>query len=196
MRALRLTVAGMCLAAAMAAAEADPVRIDAADNLTGATTAPIAAPPSPTKPARPDVPADRILVTGPTGGDASVTAEALAKLPAVSVTVSFGTEGGQHQASFQGPLLWDVLAQTGAIDASRRREQVRAIVLIEGRDGYTAALAVGEIAPDFEGKQVILAERMDGRPLEPGHWRIIVPADRRGGRSVRDVARIAVTPPP
>ncbi len=182
--AARLAVATLC--AATAAATADPVRMYAAGGLLAAES------PSGTKSARPEVPTDAIVITGPSGSDASVTAEALAKLPTVSLAVSFGTEHGQREASFQGPLLWDVLAQTGAIDASRPREQVRGIVLIEGRDGYTATLALGEIAPDFEGKQVILAGHMDGQALEPGHWRIIVPADRRGGRSVRDVVRIAV----
>jgi hypothetical protein len=41
------------------------------------------------------------------------------------------------------------------------REQVSQSVVILGRDGYRAVLALGEIAPEFEGKQVILAERMD-----------------------------------
>jgi hypothetical protein len=31
-----------------------------------------------------------------------------------------------------------------------------------GRDGYAAAIALGEIAPVFEGKQVILTNCVDG----------------------------------
>lgn len=54
---------------------------------------------------------------------------------------------------------------------------------------------VGEIAPEFEGKQVILAERMDDQPLDAEELRIVVPLDRRGGRSVRKVARIEVSTP-
>jgi len=50
-------------------------------------------------------------------------------------------------------------------------------------------------APAFEGKPVILAERTNGQPLGAGHFRIVVPGDRRGGRSVRDVASIAVMSP-
>jgi molybdopterin-binding protein len=69
-------------------------------------------------------------------------------------------------------------------------------IVITGRDGYRAVLAVGEIAPEFEGKRVLLAERMDGRPLGADHLRVVVPLDKRGGRSVRDVARIEVTAAP
>jgi hypothetical protein len=53
-------------------------------------------------------------------------------------------------------------------------------------------LALAELAPEFEGKQVILAQQMNGKPLGNGHLRVVVPADKRGGRSVRDIARIGV----
>ena len=53
-------------------------------------------------------------------------------------------------------------------------------------------LALGEIAPEFEGKPVLLAERMNGVALGEGHWRLIVPGDRHGGRAVRDVATITL----
>jgi len=75
------------------------------------------------------------------------------------------------------------------------REQVSQTVLILGRDGYRAVLALGEIAPEFKGKQVILAERMDDQPLDAEQLRIFVPLDKRGGRSVREVARIEVSTP-
>jgi hypothetical protein len=64
-----------------------------------------------------------------------------------------------------------------------------------GRDGYRAVLALGEIAPEFEGKQVTLAERMDDQPFDAEQLRIIVLLDKRGGRSVWEVARIEVSTP-
>ena len=68
-------------------------------------------------------------------------------------------------------------------------------VWVTGSDGYSAALALGEIAPAFEAKRVIVADQTDSRPLGPGHFRLVVPGDRYGGRSVRDVVRIAVIAP-
>src|SRR5262249_33813192 len=108
---------------------------------------------------------------------------------------AFLTAQGTHQASFEGPLLWTVLQKAGVIDPEKHREQVSQTIVILGRDSYRAVLALGEIAPEFEGKQVIVAQRMDGKPLDAEHLRVVVPLDKRGGRSVRDVMRIEVTAP-
>jgi DMSO/TMAO reductase YedYZ molybdopterin-dependent catalytic subunit len=137
-----------------------------------------------------------IVVTSPSHAPVSLSVADLAGLPKVQINVAFMTEHGMRIASFEGPLLWAVLQKAGAVDPAMHREQVSRSVAIVGRDGYRAVLAVGEIAPEFEGKQVLLAERMDGHPLGPDHLRVVVPRDKRGGRSVRDVARIAVSAAP
>ena len=137
-----------------------------------------------------------ITVTGIAGHAMVLSPEGLAKLPAVQVTVSFQTEHGPRHGTFAGPLLWTLLDHLGAIAANNPRSLVHEVVLVTGSDGYTAALALGEIAPAFEGKQVILAEQEDGHPLGAGHLRIVVPGDRFGGRYVRDIASITVTAPP
>jgi hypothetical protein len=137
-----------------------------------------------------------IIVTSPSHATVNVTTEDLARLPMVKVDVAFLTEHGKRRASFEGPLLWTVLQKAGAVDPARPRGQVSRTVVIIGTDGYRAVLALAEISPEFEGKQVILAERMDRQLLGAGHLRIVVPLDKRGGRSVRDVAHIEVTAPP
>jgi len=83
----------------------------------------------------------------------NVTAEDLAKLPAIPVTTSFMSEHGTRTGSFSGPLLWAVLTQSGAVDAEKHRDAVHQALLITGQDGYVALLAMAEIAPEFEGKQ-------------------------------------------
>jgi DMSO/TMAO reductase YedYZ molybdopterin-dependent catalytic subunit len=123
-----------------------------------------------------------------------LTAAQIGKLPTVVANIRLGTEHGPMQASFAGPLLWTVLKQAPAISLSNPTDAAREVVLITGADGYTAVLALAEIAPLFEGKKVLLATQINGKPLLPGHLRIIVPGDQRAGRSVRDVARIAVLP--
>ncbi|HKM65426.1 MAG TPA: molybdopterin-dependent oxidoreductase, partial [Acidisphaera sp.] len=137
-----------------------------------------------------------IVIARDTGPERVVTADELAALAAVQVTVAVEPGHGPAQRSYEGPLLWTVLDHAGAIDTAKVRDQVRQTVLITGRDGYTAILALGEIAPEFEGKQVIIAERMDGQPLSPEHLRIVVPGDKRGGRGVRDIVRILVAAAP
>ncbi|MGA9865383.1 MAG: molybdopterin-dependent oxidoreductase [Acetobacteraceae bacterium] len=132
-----------------------------------------------------------IAVTGGSGTAVPLTEADLARLPATKLTVSFG----KGPVAFEGPLLWTVLARSGAVDPTKPRGQSRQIVMVTGSDGYVAVLALGEISPAFDGKQVILADRMDGRPLDPGHFRVVVPGEQRGARSVRDVVGIAVTTP-
>jgi len=121
---------------------------------------------------------------------------ALTRLPARHLSIAFLTEHGLRHASFDGPLLWAVLTKTGAIDPVKRRAQVSQFIVITGSDHYRAVLALAEIAPDFENKPVILADRMDGKPLGPEHLRVVVPLDKHGGRSVRDVVRIEVRAAP
>lgn len=137
----------------------------------------------------------QIVITGESGRTVALTTDDLAELPTRKITVSFETEHGRRQAGFEGPLLWTVLDHTKAVDATKPRDQVRQAILITARDGYVTVLALGEIAPEFENKAVILAARMDGQPLGSEHMRVVVPGDRRGGRSVRDVARIDVIRP-
>jgi hypothetical protein len=121
-----------------------------------------------------------------------LTTANLAKLPEITVAISFGTDHGQFHGTFTGPLLWTVLVDSKAVDPKLPREHVGEVALITGADGYAAALALGEIAPEFENKNVILAEQMNGKPLAPNHFRLVVPGDQRGGRSVRDVVSILV----
>lgn len=116
----------------------------------------------------------------------------LRALPATDLSLSFATEHGREQASWHGVPLWTLLAEADAIDPKRPRDHVRESVVVTGRDGYSAVLALGEIDPAFEGKQVLLAWQRDGAPLTAPNVRLAVPGDAHGGRSVRDVVRIEV----
>ena len=133
-----------------------------------------------------------IVIEGRSGSPFVATPQEISAL--AQTAASLPVEHGGRQARYEGPLLWSLLQHAGAIDASKPRDQVRQTVLIAGRDGYTAVLALAEISPEFAAKQVILADRMDGEPLGPEHLRLVVPGERRGGRSVRDVVRISVGP--
>jgi hypothetical protein len=133
------------------------------------------------------------LTLMPLGGKSiAVTAAGIAKLATTTADIAFETSHGPRHAVFEGPLLWTVLEQNGALAGMAPREQGGHVVIVTGRDGYRAALALGEISPEFEGKPVLLAERMDGAALGDGHWRLVVPGDHRGGRAIRDVVTITL----
>jgi len=127
-----------------------------------------------------------IVIDTPTAA-VTITPAEIAALPVLKEHISFGTEHGPMTADFAGPLLWSVLNQAHPIPL---KFAVRGAVIIAGADGYTALIALGELAPPFENKPVILATTMNAKPLAPGHFRIVVPADAKGGRSVYDVVKL------
>ena len=53
-------------------------------------------------------------------------------------------------------------------------------------------LAWGELDPDFGAQPVLVAWQRDGQPLGEGQGvaRLVVPADKRGGRHVATVTRL------
>ncbi len=138
---------------------------------------------------------DSIAVSA-AGSSTTLTAADIEKLPSNQLKISFGTDHGKLNVAFAGPLLWTVLSAAHAVDPTNPKAAVRDYLLVTGSDGYAAVIALGEIAPAFENKQVILAETLNGAPLGPSHLRLVVPGDARGGRSVRDVVSIAVLAPP
>jgi hypothetical protein len=112
----------------------------------------------------------------------------LESLPAVTVDVTFETDQGEKSGRYTGVLLWSLIEKAGLADVSAKNAALRHTLLITGREGYAVALAVGEV----EGKSVILAYAGGEPPASIATPRLVVPGDKHGGRSVRDVASIEV----
>ncbi|MBV8119654.1 MAG: molybdopterin-dependent oxidoreductase [Alphaproteobacteria bacterium] len=127
-----------------------------------------------------------VVITQSDGLKHSVDRAMVEQLPAVQEHILFLTGHGPEQENFTGGLLWSVLEHVRALGGDRGT-RIRRAIMVTGRDGYAAVLAVAEIDPDFEGKQVLLAYRQNGKLIP---LRLVVPGDRYGGRSVRDVVRI------
>jgi len=133
-----------------------------------------------------------VLVQRSGRGGQMLTPEALAALPQTTQEVPMMSGHGAAKNSWSGPLLWDVLSAAGAVDPAKPAEQVRLVVRVTGADGYSAVLSLGELAPEFGGHPVLLADQVDGKPIEGTGLRLLVPGEKRGGRSVRDVVRVDV----
>jgi DMSO/TMAO reductase YedYZ molybdopterin-dependent catalytic subunit len=119
-------------------------------------------------------------------------AEALRQLPAESVQVSFQTERGPLTASFTGVRLSALLDQAGGIDDADKSAALHHLVRVTGQDGYWIVISTGEIAPDFGAEPAMIAYQRDGAPLGGTGFRLVIPGDKHGGRSVRDVAAITI----
>lgn len=120
----------------------------------------------------------------------TLTLAELQAQPPVTLDVEYSTANGVRKASFTGALLWTLITAAGPVDEPGGRNGLRHTLLARGQDGYAVVLAIGELDPHFEGKQVLVAYAQDGKPL-PG-LRLVIPADAHAGRSVHDLVAIEV----
>ena len=119
-----------------------------------------------------------------------LTLDDLKKLPAQHAEVTFQTDRGPVAASFTGVLLWSLIEAAGGIDDAERNAAVRHAIRVTAKDSYVMVTSTGEIAPDFGGKQALIAYERDGKPLD--HFRLVMPGDKHGARNVRDIVTVAV----
>ncbi len=110
----------------------------------------------------------------------------LKALPPVTVEVAHG----EHKASYTGTLLWTLVSAATPVDDAGKGGHLQHVLLARGQDGYAVALAVGELDPRLENKQVVVAYEQDGKPLPALH--LAVPGDAHAARSVRDLVSVEV----
>jgi hypothetical protein len=131
-----------------------------------------------------------VALTGLDGQKAALTLSELDSLPRFKISAT------QHGAShdFEGALLGEVLAKVGApAGKAIRGQELADVIVIEARDGYKVALDLAETDPAMRaGERVILADRMDGNPLDVSTrpFQLVVEGDLRPSRAVRMVSAI------
>lgn len=71
-------------------------------------------------------------------------------------------------------------------------------LVAEASDGYRIVLALSDLDPSLGGRRILLADRVDGKPLpaDEAPWRLIIPGDQRPARSARQVITIRVIAEP
>ncbi|MEY9841998.1 hypothetical protein [Streptacidiphilus sp. EB103A] len=125
-----------------------------------------------------------------------LTVEQLRELPAHRAEVSFDcrTSGPQHHA-FEGPKLWDVLRAAGLhLVSANRKGRLGHLITITGADGHFVLLSWAEIDPEFSGQQILLATRIDSRPLDAAGPQLVVPTDVCGARYISGITAVWVGP--
>jgi len=138
-------------------------------------------------------------VTGLTVGGAvqhpkTLTLAELQKEPATTQAVFYVTGRGTVSASFTGVLLWTLLSAADVTDdPAVKNAKLRRTVVVTAVDGYSVALSLGELDPAYGAAQALIAYAQDGKPLGPsGVARLILPADKDGGRNVARIVNIEV----
>jgi len=134
--------------------------------------------------------APSVMVDGDGLTATSFTLEQLKKLGPVSV--EWKDKTGAHR--FTGVRVEKLLMQAGFTEKARH-EELRASLIAIATDGFAAVFSVGEVLEAIGPSNVILAWEQDGKPLpaEHGVFRLVVPTDKRGARSIYQLVRIRLS---
>jgi DMSO/TMAO reductase YedYZ molybdopterin-dependent catalytic subunit len=130
-------------------------------------------------------------VTGAVKQALTLSADDLAKMPRATVrTTSNGME-----TIYEGVWLHEILKKAGVPQGSELRGKALAsYVLAEAQDGYQVVFSLEELDPAFIDNEILLADTANGQPLfgAQGRFRLVVPKDKPGARSVRMLTKLEV----
>ena len=113
------------------------------------------------------------------------------------VSVSFHNTHTDRDETYSGVRLSEILSKLGApLGKELRGEALDNCIIATGSDGYGAVLSLAEIDPEFHPGEVIVADMMDGKPLDSlsGPLKLVVSEDKRPARSVRNLTTIELKP--
>jgi hypothetical protein len=122
-----------------------------------------------------------------------LTLASLKSLPHKTVTVH--NPHANADENYSGVELIDLLVSLGVPHGKDLHGKALAeYVVATGSDGYKAVLALAEVDPEFHPGEVIVADTMDGKPLDAktGPFRLVVTEDKRPARSVHSLVSIEV----
>jgi precorrin-4/cobalt-precorrin-4 C11-methyltransferase len=138
-----------------------------------------------------------LLVRNEAGQTMTVTPAEFAKLPQDKIPHT------DLDGAYEGVLLHELLRAAGvaftdpaAPDKKLPAALRTAYVLVEASDGYQVVFSIPEIHPGLGGREVLLANRVNGDPLDAklAPYQVIVPGSDLHARWIRQVTRIMVQP--
>ena len=135
-------------------------------------------------------PVGTVTIAGP-AKEIVLTPQQLAALPHVKVKLKIG--GAEH--TYEGVALSELLREAGApMGQTMRGSALATALVVHSRDGYEVVLALSKTEARFRPEPVILADKVDGQPIDEaeGPIRLIVPGDLESSRSFEQVDRVTV----
>src|ERR1700733_8301963 len=136
-------------------------------------------------------PQQTVQVTGAVKQPLTLSADDLAKMPRATVK----TSSNGMETVYEGVWLHEVLKKAGVPQGSELRGKALAsYVLAEAQDGYQVVFSLGELDPAFIDNEILLADTANGKPVfgSQGRFRLVVPKDNPGARSVRMLTKLEV----
>ena len=140
---------------------------------------------------QPASPAQTLAVTGAVAHPLTLTAADLASMPRATVT----TTSNGMSTTYEGVWVSDVLRKAGApLGGALRGAALSTYVVARASDGYQVVFSLGELDPEMTEGKFLLADKANGQPLlgENGAFRLVIPNDKRGARSLRMLTSLAV----
>jgi DMSO/TMAO reductase YedYZ molybdopterin-dependent catalytic subunit len=135
----------------------------------------------------------RISISGTGIKPIQVSAEDLAKMPRLAVDVQDAHNGeAQH---YDGVRLSELLAKAGVpLGDDLRGRALATYVVARASDGYVVVYSLAELDPAMNGNQIIVADTLNGKPLDAAHgpFRVVVPCDKWPARWIRMVEAFEV----
>jgi hypothetical protein len=98
---------------------------------------------------------------------------------------------------YEGAVLHEALLKAGVVSGERLMGRyLNQIVIARAADGYSSILSIAETDPVYRANPVILADTVNGHPLDAreGPYRMVVDGDLRPSRSPRAVVSLEVKP--
>jgi len=135
--------------------------------------------------------APSFTVTGSVKQPLTLTAADLAAMPRAKAV----TDNNGIQTTYVGVWLSDILKKAGVpLGPGMRGAALAGYIMASASDGYQVVFSLGELDPDMTSGQYLLADTANGKALfgENGAFRLVIPTDKRGARSVRLLTKIEV----
>jgi hypothetical protein len=136
-----------------------------------------------------------ISVTGAVAQSLTLTASDLASMSRATVR----TNGNGIATTYEGVWVGDVLKKAGLpLGPALRGAALSYYVVAVASDGYQVVFSLGELDPEMTDGQFLLADKANGKPLfgENGSFRLVIPKDKRGARSIRMLTGLRIVQVP
>jgi DMSO/TMAO reductase YedYZ molybdopterin-dependent catalytic subunit len=115
----------------------------------------------------------------------------LVKMPRATVK----TTNNGMETVYEGVWLHEVLKKAGVPQGGELRGKALAgYILAKAQDGYEVVFSLAETDPAFIDNEMLVADTANGKPLfgAQGRFRLVVPKDKPGARSVRMLTTLEV----
>jgi DMSO/TMAO reductase YedYZ molybdopterin-dependent catalytic subunit len=138
-------------------------------------------------------PTARLAIKGDVEKPLSLTLEDLRQMPRKTLKVT--NPHDKKEATYEGVLVTELLNRAGVPQGAQLRGAAMATYLqADAADGYRVIFSLAELDTDFQDSDVIVADTMNGAPLDDktGPFRLVAPHDKRPARWVRMLQSLTV----